>query len=104
MQIQVLYKDLNVKSKLPLMLFSLMISLAIVMGLRLTLVLSACSLLFWMTTLVVSIGWMTVDATLPDKELIRNGLPIFLKETIRGQLMNTFLFILIDCIKLDSTF
>ena len=57
-----------------------MISLAIVMGLRLTLVLPACSLLFWMTTLVVSIGWMTVDATLPDKEPIRKGLPYFSKK------------------------
>lgn len=57
--------------------FSLMISLAIVKGFRLTLVLPAFYLLFWITTLVVSMGCMTVEATLPEREPIMKGFPYF---------------------------
>jgi hypothetical protein len=43
-------------------------------GDKLTLDLPAAYLLFWMTTLMVSIGWMTAEATLPDSDPTRNGL------------------------------
>lgn len=46
-------------------------------GLRLTFVFPAASLLFWITTLVVSMGWITADATLPDNEPITKGLIYF---------------------------
>lgn len=59
--------------------FSLMISLAILKGLRLTLVFPAFYLLFCITTLVVSMGCMTVEATLPESEPMINGLPYFYK-------------------------
>ncbi len=62
---------------LPATPFSLIIYLAIKKGLRLTLVFPAASLLFWITTLVVSMGWITAEATLPDNEPITNGLIYF---------------------------
>lgn len=46
-------------------------------GFKFIFVLPACSLLFWMTTLVVSIGWITAEATLPESEPIMKGNPYF---------------------------
>jgi hypothetical protein len=54
-----------------------MIYLAIWKGLRFTLVLPAIYLLFCITTFVVSIGWITAEATLPEREPIINGLKYF---------------------------
>jgi hypothetical protein len=50
------------------------ISLPTKKGERLTVDLPAAYLLFWITTLIVSMGWMTAEATLPDREPTRNGL------------------------------
>ena len=54
-----------------------MIYLAMWNGFRLILVLPASSLLFWMTTFVVSMGCMTADATLPERDPIMKGIPYF---------------------------
>ena len=66
--------------QLPAIPFYEMIYLAIWKGLRLILVLPACSLLFCMTTLVVSIGWITAEATLPESEPIMKGFPYLSKK------------------------
>lgn len=44
-----------------------------------------------MTTLVVSMGWITADATLPDNEPIMKGFPYFSKNESEDMLV--FLFV-----------
>ena len=56
---------------------SAIISLATIKGLVTAAPLPAAYLLAWMTTLMVSIGWITLDAILPDKDPIMNGFPYF---------------------------
>ena len=41
--------------------------------------LPAAYLLAWMTTLVVSIGWIIDEAILPDREPTKNGFAYWLK-------------------------
>jgi hypothetical protein len=57
-----------------------MIYLAMWKGLRLIWALPAYYRLFWMTTLVVSMGCMTAEATLPEREPMMNGFPYFSKK------------------------
>lgn len=72
--------------------FSLTISLATVIGLVTAAPLPAAYLLAWITTLVVSIGWIIHEAILPDKEPIKNGLAYWLKK-------ESLLFIFVDTYK-----
>lgn len=46
----------------------------ILKGFRSTIVLPADYLLFWIRTLIVSIGCMTLDAIEPERDPTRNGL------------------------------
>lgn len=78
--VKTLVQSLNYIRLIPATPFYLMISFAIWKGFRLILVFPACYLLFWMTTLVVSMGWITADATLPEREPIMKGFPYLSKK------------------------
>lgn len=54
-------------------------SLATTKGLVTAVPLPAASLLFWMTTLTVSMGWIVAEAILPESEPTKNGFPYWLK-------------------------
>ena len=74
----------SINVKLPSTPFYLTISEPIAKGERFTLPFPAASLLDWMITLMVSMGWMTEVAIAPDIEPIKKGLNKILRRLSWG--------------------
>ena len=72
-RIQALIESLLIE-RVPITPFVETISLPTKNGDKLTVDLPAAYLLLWITTFIVSIGWITAEATLPERDPTKNGL------------------------------